>query len=141
MKISTLGIKNSTVHIHAATAQRITGFILDQVQFAGIHCKLGGTFILAGLSFLKNSKMVALLIRELHPIFGVGVVVEVVGDGSALDFSSRSPSGEVIERASTRNPCYPSATFIGSRRFRISNQRSWNRVSEISRKPLSSPRH
>lgn len=139
MKISTLGIKNSTVHIHAAAAHRMTGFIFDHVQFAGIHCKLVGTFILTGLSFLNNFKMAAPLIRVLDGIFGVGVVDE----GDALDFSAsptRSPLGKAIEGASTRKPYYLGATFMGSRRFRILDQRSWSSVSEVSRKPLSSPR-
>lgn len=134
MKISTLGIKNSTVHIHAAAAHRMTGFIFDHVQFAGIHCKLAGTFLLAGLSFLNNFRMAAPLIRMLDRIFGVGVV-----DEGALDFSAspaRSPFGKAIEWASTRKPCYLGATFIGSRRFRILNQRSWSRVKSFSPTPL-----
>lgn len=100
MKISTLGIKNSTVHIHAAAAHRITGFIFDHVQFAGIHCRLGGTVILTlGLSFSRNLKIV---VRD--EILGVGVLDELVGEGAALDLSAspRSPFGAAIEGASTR---------------------------------------
>jgi len=43
MKISTRGMTNKIVAIQAATAQRITGLTLDQVQLAGIHCRLDGT--------------------------------------------------------------------------------------------------
>ncbi len=43
MNLSTGGITNRTVDSHAATAHRITGLTLGQLQLAGIHCRLEGS--------------------------------------------------------------------------------------------------